>query len=643
MWCKIVLISLLLGLYQVNADEKTNIFSQCSATRHQTKLGYDTYIVTLTCENPISDELDLDQLILDEQNLEVDDSKPHIKPVEPKPIDCYQIFHNQMVSPLRTSHLIVHLKNCFGDYLDSTIPKQFVTTVYLDITFHELKFLRQADFNYEELRILNASHNQISKISNGLFLYAPHLSDIDLSFNCISNVQKNAFSNLHELVYLDLSDNAIERLNENTFANNKNLELLRILRNPIRRIDGNLLIPFASATRIEVTMKHTEEIDISHMPQNISIHFSEDSLQLILHRYVNCTKKIEQNCCCRTDKSDEIVCIYEPITFEFKKNVLNKLIEFNTVGNNLTDIKPLINLIGPSIEILNLSSNPIGSVKAKTFRKFVNLSILDLRNTNITTINFDSFDRLSIPKYNREFKELHLENNPIEIIDCSLFMLMIITSVVSVDYGNVIALDSSCAKDSLEILFDEDTVIFNLNNETDLSIEKEHVKRLKNINVSGNQMDNPKRLFNFFYNIESLDVSKHYIGPLNENTFENCIHLKYLNLSQTNVSNIKLETFHHLLELETLDLSWNNLESVDFSLLLRNFRYLKTLNLEGNRLKEITTITHVAFPRLTTLGISKNDFNCSYLVTFLSEWTEIDLRPNPLGHSIIGGVTCKNE
>lgn len=92
-----------------------------------------------------------------------------------------------------------------------------------------------------------------------------------------------------------------------------------------------------------------------------------------------------------------------------------------------------------------------------------------------------------------------------------------------------------------------------------------------------------------------------------------------------------------------LDLSYNDLNSIDFHLFLRNFQHLESLNLEGNNLTEIDTITRVHFPNLSALGISKNRFTCDYLAKFLLQWHDLKLVHNPSSNQMhIGGADCIN-
>lgn len=142
---------------------------------------------------------------------------------------------------------------------------------------------------------------------------------------------------------------------------------------------------------------------------------------------------------------------------------------------------------------------------------------------------------------------------------------------------------------------------------------------------------------------ETLDISHHFVGKLNASTFERFVNLEKLNLSQTNLSNFDFSTFYHKRNLNMLDISNNNLRQIDFHLFVRNFQKLKLLNLEGNNLTEIDSVTRSYFPVLSVLGMSKNFFTCEYLVNFLRPWPNLELIDNPSDQIHLGGVDCYYE
>lgn len=68
------------------------------------------------------------------------------------------------------------------------------------------------------------------------------------------------------------------------------------------------------------------------------------------------------------------------------------------------------------------------------------------------------------------------------------------------------------------------------------------------------------------------------------------------------------------------------------------------MNLEGNNLTTIDHIVPDAFPKLTSLAVSKNQFDCVYLERYLHRWDKVETVPfikNPTDFQTeINGIDC---
>lgn len=120
-------------------------------------------------------------------------------------------------------------------------------------------------------------------------------------------------------------------------------------------------------------------------------------------------------------------------------------------------------------------------------------------------------------------------------------------------------------------------------------------------------------------------------------------------MAHTNLTKIELGTFSYTRGLIDLDLSENQLTQLDFGLFLPAFRYLETLYLDGNQLTDMEGFTNELFPRLNSLGIANNNFNCSYLKHFMRsvDWEQIrlpvDRMPLNIHKTNIRGVECDTD
>lgn len=103
--------------------------------------------------------------------------------------------------------------------------------------------------------------------------------------------------------------------------------------------------------------------------------------------------------------------------------------------------------------------------------------------------------------------------------------------------------------------------------------------------------------------------------------------LMKLNLEFTNITadSLTYGTFSHNLNLTQIDLSYNQLKSIDFNV-FPTLNFLTHLKVDGNNLTEIPYENlKVHFPKLLLIGITDNDWNCTYLSTMVKKLKQLNL------------------
>lgn len=325
--------------------------------------------------------------------------------------------------------------------------------------------------------------------------------------------------------------------------------------------------------------------------------------------------------------------------------------------NNLTSISEWIFLNLPNITEIDFSFNQITALNSENFRRALKLTVINVSNNKIVSLGPATFRSLSQLRtlhlnenfitaiYKTQFSEhkldvLQLKNNPFAYVDCEFLPFL------NGSLNDIRRIDTSCLSDSVEIdVNSPNDVVFRMaNSSSELRCTKERFKNFTLLNISGNRMRNTSEILELLGpSIENVDLASNFIGKLDSQTFKKFNNLQYLNLSHTNLSNFGFKTFYHQSKLKTLDLGYNHLRTVNFTLLLRNFKNLTTLNLEGNDLIEINSVTRSNFPSLSFLGLSKNRFSCDYLATFLRQWEGLQLFHNPSDETHIDGVDCNHD
>lgn len=638
-----------------------------------------------------------------------------------EPFECFHAYFKNKY--LKDKVQTVETGNCRGNRLNSSLPDFFRSLHEYNIFYYGVEYLSASELNFRSLKKLNASHNELSSILGSTFDKTPNLAEIDFSFNKIMALEKDAFSRLGELQILDLKSNFIELIDKNMFDRNKKLKQLNLAENPLKRFDGNIFWPLLNSCSVQISCDHLKELDTSCLEESLKIEFlkksiifrtSENSSKLTLpeesfknltyfnisgNRLQNASKFVEilGPSIETLDLSSNFVGTPRSKIFKFMKiieyfgnlahlslsnmhltnvtfnatesklkvlelygNQLSSLSfdgkfeyleKFDASHNNLIEIQPSIFNSIPNVADINLSYNKISTFASETFSNLEHLQILDLSNNLIQLIDGKLFEN------DKELKKLQLENNSITRIDCNMFDLFSLqedtkkqTNEGNVgnfedNWRNLIEIDLSCMKNSLAIdLNDKNGVIFRRDDNLGFRCSKKTLQNLKYLNISGLHLQNTPKLLEFLgSSLQTLDVSANFIGKINVQTFEKLTNLQVLQLSQTNLTNFGFETFYHHRKLHILDLSYNQLKKLNFTLLFRNFKYLNTLNLEGNCLTEVDTVTKLIFPNLTALAISKNHFSCDYLATFLFQWHNLRLIHNPSNQTNIDGVDCYHK
>lgn len=579
---------------------------------------------------------------------------------------CYDtIFrYQQMLSDMK----FLQTGDCGGIQLDQRIRVFFTNLQTFDISSYGVESLSSADLNLKHLETFKAPYNQLTNISSALFIHTPQISEIDfsynqinaihsddfkgaskltkilfphndisileselfmhtpklmsidLSYNKITKLEIDTFSTLKYLQTLDLRNNLIKIIDRDAFKNNNNLQRLFFENNPIQRFDCNISSLANFRIGASLSWNNITELDTACGAKPVEFTGSGDNVILTFSSLA-------------------------PMTI--KKEYFKNFRLFNTSGNHLKNTAQLIDLLGPSIEVLDVSSNYVGELSANTTEQFTNLKYFSLRNTNLSVINADVLSKTS-----SKLETLLLENNPFIRMHCDFFSFLMNSTAIHVSddmWNHIEELDTSCLKDSLQIeLKNGGDVLFRVlivNAGIERHCDRKMFENLRFLNISGNHVGNAVKIIELLgESIETLDLSGNFVGKLNSSLFERFNRLHYLDLSHTNLSNFGFGTFYHQRKLTHLDVSFNHMKHLNFTLFLRNFKDLKTLHLEGNDLSEINTVTRAIFPQLSTLGISKNRFSCDYLATFLLQWPHIHLMNNPTPKQMhIDGVDCYHD
>lgn len=588
---------------------------------------------------------------------------------------------------------VLHLKigGCGPDNFVGNAIKTYDRIRTLDISHSAYTSLDWLDLRLPYLEHFNASHNEITAIPPWLFKNARRIDSTDFSNNKLAAIHRDAFqaakrlnaisvanNQLHEnerdafgvvrrLRHLDLSGNRYEDIP--ILWKNKHLTELHLEENPIKSFSCRYI---DAMNRGEDDYGKSDGLSVYLSWQNItSFHGDADC---IARKMRIMRDGPVQGVLIAANGQHELHCGGGQ-TFQMLRNFTAGKQSFE----NITDILPCF---GAALDTLNLSDNIVQGLNETSLKTFVYLKNIGLRNTNLTAFDFNWFghqeeiSELDISKNelkqlmnfallaSRPWEKLRILNvaeNKIENMPDILHNLKPALRKLNVN-GNVIGELNATTLDRFTAL---ETI--NLAH-TNLSIANgtnpfDRLFRLSSIDVSNNDVVDldefastlkesnefraaNARLRNASSVIENLgpltkllDLSGNFIGKLDPLLFEAFPYLKHLYLSNANITEFDSTTLLNQYNLKTLDLSRNKLNSIDLGTMSSK---LEVINLDGNNLTQIDNLKRSYFPRLKSLRISGNRFDCDYLVAKMKrDWKEIPFADNPYDQQHDGNCFSK--
>lgn len=280
-------------------------------------------------------------------------------------------------------------------YMPSTIFRNFRQIRDLDISNTEIVELQRNNFE-EATRLIyfTASFNNITELDAATFRDVSTVYLVDLSHNQILTIDKLAFLGAFSLSRLLLSHNKITTLHAEVFKCLTNLDQLYLDHNQIEFIDSNLFAENKQLSKLSMEYNRLSVFDTTVFS---SFHFI-DELRLSGNQLTHLnTTTFQLTLLGVSNNNLTELAVNRVQIIKAENNKINKMhIEsMNTTrelllaNNNLQNIDAIMEL--RSLEILDLSSNYIGSLNISTFMKLKNLTSLNLANTHLLNLNFGTF------------------------------------------------------------------------------------------------------------------------------------------------------------------------------------------------------------------------------------------------------------
>lgn len=310
--------------------------------------------------------------------------------------------------------------------------------------------------------------------------------------------------------YLDLSGNLIEHLNQNAFERFNNLTNLLLKDVKLKSFDFTVLIRNELISHLDISFNGLTTVQNAPLMNN-----------------------------------------FEDLT------------HFKAAGNWLNNTAEILQNLNDLARILDLSDSVV-ALNSTTLEQFKLFQLLYLRNTSLSSFNFDPFDEISFAF------DLDLSHNDLS--------------------------------------------------ETNFTVLSYTLKKLNSFRCANCQIRNALQILQFSSTfLHTLDLSGNSLPHIGSEMIKVENMIQNLNLSNMNISTVDHNVFRYMPQLKFINLSQNQLKVIDFKCLSRS---TMLIDLEGNELIRIDNFNRTLFRDLKYMNISHNKFPCEYLARFVNEWND---------------------
>lgn len=360
----------------------------------------------------------------------------------------------------------------------------------IDFSFNYITTIEDGTFDANlNLSMINLAHNSLTSIERNTFAQLVELKVLELNSNLIKMIDENAFEYNSKLERLHLQDNPLVRFDCHLFLPLNNLVSLIIAVNDsdslkdVRELDLSC-DDCSSPYQVDVNNPNSYVVRLTQVMyelgfdrnrlatlqqfsiagkqlQNITgiLNLLGEPLEMLdltsnhlaantFDRFIHLKELV------LSDTNLSIVDV-NPFQHQTELNVLDisennlanvnftllsktfaGLIGLNVASCQIQNVSEVLELLSPSVEMLNLAFNHIESIEESTFQRFIHLQSLNLSHTHLKEFGFLTFFHLtrlisldlSANNWNavdfslfiRRFNELHelrLENNLLQRID----------------------------------------------------------------------------------------------------------------------------------------------------------------------------------------------------------------------------------
>ncbi|XP_055525782.1 chaoptin [Wyeomyia smithii] len=239
---------------------------------------------------------------------------------------------------------------------------------------------RDSGFAHTNIKSLNLSSNNITKISDGFFKPVElSLIKLSLARNKLTNMSREVFGNMPHLQWLDLESNMINELDFDTFWNTRKLQVVKLSHNMLSEVPMEL---FRNARNLRILeMAHNS---LKYLPDNLILEEGLEFLDLSHNQFtkipVTSLSNLAALALCELDLSHNHIGAIHSVDLSNKFRSLSVL---DLSHNRLVRLEDAAFATLPRLSLLDLSHNDELEVMGKAFIGLEN-SLIELRLANVS-------------------------------------------------------------------------------------------------------------------------------------------------------------------------------------------------------------------------------------------------------------------
>lgn len=444
-----------------------------------------------------------------------------------------------------------------SDILGSIQPEEIK---YMSLSRNVIRELPAGSFQmFKNLRYLDLSGNSLANINADTFFgLDKSLKELRLSQNRITGIGTTSLG-LRELRMLDLSDNSIVDISTNTFDGLDNLMFLNLSRN--HHLSPMPVTIFHALTKLRT-------LDISDIGMKI----------LPIELFAN---------------SEDIEII------ELRNNFIQEIVD-----GSFANLR--------NISTIDLSYNNIMSIRSSAFINLMNIKKLYLKGNQLSAFKGEFFNT------GTGLEELDISDNQLSYLFPSSFRIHPRLKRIDVSNNKFNFFPSELIT-SLQFLEHIDLTANQLKTIDELDFAR--LPRLQTLLMANNQLETLSEMsFHNSTQLQTIDLSGNRLDRIGERTFEGLVRLQLLNLAENRLSELPETVFERskLQMLENINLAKNKFEIAPLKSLQRQYFFVTSVNLSGNKLKHIPA-EDSAMVNIKKLDLSFNPLSEETLSNILSE------------------------